>query len=490
MRDLADIERLIDSGTALIFVETADSARLEELTARLGTRTGRRAHRWALATGVTRLDGNGAGVRVAKPADLLAQILAAPDPGLYLLLDLARYLDDPLIVSQLREIAARSRAMAHSLLIPGVSIEIPAELRSVATRVDLALPTVEELTKLVHEEAEAYGKQRDKRIQATQAAIDALTRNLVGLSHADARRLIRTAIFDDGVLSDTDLPAVMAAKYRLLDQGGVLSFDLNPAKMADVAGLANLKRWLGERKDVFLAHDPTPGLDPPKGVLLLGVQGGGKSLAAKSIAGAWGVPLLRLDFATLYNKYYGETERNLRDSLRTAAVMAPCVLWIDEIEKGLASEGDDGGPGKRILGTLLVWMAERKDKVFLVATANDIEALPPELLRKGRFDEIFFVDLPNADVRAAIFEIHLRRRGQDPAKFELPALAEASTGFSGAEIEQAVVSGLYAANARKEPLSTAQIEGVIAGTRPLSVVMAEKVGRLRAWAAERTVPAD
>jgi SpoVK/Ycf46/Vps4 family AAA+-type ATPase len=260
--------------------------------------------------------------------------------------------------------------------------------------------------------------------------------------------------------------------------------------MADVAGLANLKRWLGERKDVFLADAPTPGLDPPKGVLLLGVQGGGKSLAAKSIAGAWGVPLLRLDFATLYNKYYGETERNLRESLRTAAVMAPCVLWIDEIEKGLASEGDDGGPGKRILGTLLVWMAERKDKVFLAATANDIESLPPELLRKGRFDEIFFVDLPGAEVRAAIFAIHLRKRGQDPARFDLPALAQAATGFSGAEIEQAVVSALYAANASGAPPTTESIERVIAGTRPLSVVMAEKVARLRAWASERTVPAD
>jgi SpoVK/Ycf46/Vps4 family AAA+-type ATPase len=491
MRDLADIERLIDSGTALIFVETADTTRLEELGGRLGVRTGRRAFRWALATGLTRLDGNGAPIRAAaKPADVLAQILATPDPGLYLLLDLARYLDDALIVSQLREIATRNRALKHSLLVPGASLEVPADLRSVATRVELALPTLEELEQLVREEAEAHGKQLGKRVQATQAAIRALTRNLAGLAHADARRLIRTAIADDGVLSDTDLPAVMDAKYRLLDQGGVLSFELNTAKMADVAGLANLKRWLGERKDVFLAETPTPGLDPPKGALLLGVQGGGKSLAAKSIAGAWGVPLLRLDFATLYNKYYGETERNLRESLRTAAVMAPCVLWIDEIEKGLASEGDDGGPGRRILGTLLVWMAERKEKVFLAATANDIESLPPELLRKGRFDEIFFVDLPGAEVRATIFEIHLKKRGQDTARFELKALAEAATGFSGAEIEQAVVSALYAANARKEALTTELIEGVIAGTRPLSVVMAEKVARLRAWAAERTVSAD
>jgi len=192
----------------------------------------------------------------------------------------------------------------------------------------------------------------------------------------------------------------------------------------------------------------------------------------------------------LYNKYYGETERNLRESLRTAAAMAPCVLWIDEIEKGLATERDEGGPGKRILGTLLTWMAEHRDRTFLVATANDIEALPPELLRKGRFDEIFFVDLPKADARAEIFAIHLRKRGQDPVHFDLAALATAAAGYSGAEIEQAVIAALYSASARSQTLSDDHLKAAIVGTKPLSVLMAEKVAYLRAWAAERTVAAD
>jgi SpoVK/Ycf46/Vps4 family AAA+-type ATPase len=270
----------------------------------------------------------------------------------------------------------------------------------------------------------------------------------------------------------------------------VLSFEANTTKLTDVAGLGNLKRWLQERQEVFLSDAPPTGLDPPKGLLLLGVQGGGKSLAAKAVAGAWGLPLLRLDFATLYNKYYGETERNLRESLKTAGLMSPCVLWIDEIEKGLASDGDDGGPGKRILGTLLTWMAERKNKVFLVATANDIEALPPELLRKGRFDEIFFVDLPSEAMRKACFEIHLKRRGLDQNKFDTVALAAHSQGFTGAEIEQAIVASLYAAHARKEELKTDHIEKELASTKPLSVVMAEKVAYLRAWASTRTVPAE
>jgi len=241
---------------------------------------------------------------------------------------------------------------------------------------------------------------------------------------------------------------------------------------------------------VFVGDSAPVGLDPPRGILLLGVQGCGKSLAAKAVAGGFGVPLVRLDLGTMYNKFHGETERNLRESLRNAEALAPCVLWIDEIEKGIATSDTDDGVSRRVLGYLLTWMAERKSQVFLVATANQVSELPPELLRKGRFDEIFFVDLPSAEVRATIFEIHLKKRGQDPAGFDLRALAETATGFSGAEIEQAVVSALYAANARKEPATTALIEGVIAGTRPLSVVMAEKVARLRAWAAERTVPAD
>jgi SpoVK/Ycf46/Vps4 family AAA+-type ATPase len=220
------------------------------------------------------------------------------------------------------------------------------------------------------------------------------------------------------------------------------------------------------------------------------VQGSGKSLAAKAVAGSWNVPLLRLDFATLYNKYYGETERNLRQALKAAEAMAPCVLWIDEIEKGLAvDDGADGGLSRRVLGTLLTWMAERDARVFLAATANDVSRLPPELLRKGRFDEIFFVDLPDAPTREEIFRIHLGRRKLAPEAFDVRALAAAADGFSGAEIEQAVVAAGYEAHAAKRPLDTALVAEELARTRPLSVVMAERVAELRAWAAGRTVPA-
>jgi SpoVK/Ycf46/Vps4 family AAA+-type ATPase len=247
---------------------------------------------------------------------------------------------------------------------------------------------------------------------------------------------------------------------------------------------------LQQRRPAFRGEDNAAHLDPPKGILLLGIQGCGKSLAAKSTAGMFGVPLLRLDFSAIYDKYHGETERKLRESLKTADVMSPCVLWIDEIEKGIAGRGGETGTTQRVLGTFLTWMAERRSRVFMVATANDISALPPELVRKGRFDEIFFVDLPKNDVRAAILGIHLTTRQQSLERFDIGQLAKLTYGFSGAEIEQAIVSALYAAHAKRQPLATEHIVDEIQRTRPLSIVMAEQVGAMREWASGRTVPCD
>jgi SpoVK/Ycf46/Vps4 family AAA+-type ATPase len=280
----------------------------------------------------------------------------------------------------------------------------------------------------------------------------------------------------------------MAAKYELLNRSGVLSYEHDTAKFADVGGLDRLKTWLKQRKPAF--DGSAAGLEPPRGLLLLGVQGCGKSLAARAAAGIFQVPLLRLDFAAVYNKWHGESERNLRDTLKTAELMAPCVLWIDEIEKGVATGDGDSGTSRRALGTFLTWLAEKKSSTFVVATANDIAALPPELIRKGRFDEIFFVDLPRAKVRAQIFAIHARRRALQLSPAELDQLVAASDGFSGAEIEQAVVSALYSAHATKEAPSAAHVLRELEATRPLSLVMAERIAALRAWAAERTVPAD
>lgn len=282
----------------------------------------------------------------------------------------------------------------------------------------------------------------------------------------------------------------MRAKYELLNSGGVLHFEYDTAKFTDIGGFARLKRWLEQRKKAFLDNAGAPHLDTPKGILLIGVQGCGKSLAARAAAGVLGVPLLRLDFGSLYNKYHGETERNLRESLKTADIMTPCVLWIDEIEKGIAGRGGETGTAQRVLASFLSWLADKQSRVFVVATANDISALPPELVRKGRFDEIFFVDLPPADSRAAIVRIHLENRGLSGDEFDLQRIAAATKGFSGAEIEQAIVAALYAAHAQERMLRTAHVLEAVQETRPLSVVMAEKIALLRKWAENRTVSCD
>jgi SpoVK/Ycf46/Vps4 family AAA+-type ATPase len=236
------------------------------------------------------------------------------------------------------------------------------------------------------------------------------------------------------------------------------------------------------------------GLVPPKGVLITGVQGCGKSLAARAIAGEWGIELARLDAGRLYDKYVGESEKRLRNTLELAQELAPVVLWIDEIEKAFASAGTSGdadaGLSQRLLATFLTWMQEREPGVFLAATSNNITALPPEMLRKGRFDEIFFVDLPTADVRAALFALYLKKNSRNPALFDLPKLAAATEGFSGAEIEQAVAAGLYTAFDRKQQLSTEILLAEAKGTQPLSVTRAEDVEAIRDWAKSRAVPAD
>lgn len=323
-------------------------------------------------------------------------------------------------------------------------------------------------------------------LNVDDTAVAKLADNLRGVTFDDARRLAHKAIVDDGAITHSDIDTINRAKFELLDLKGVLQFEYDTSDFSQVAGLQNLKRWLSHRAPTSAAKVE---LDRPKGALLLGVQGSGKSLAAKAVAGMWQRPLLKLDMAALYNKYIGETEKNLAKALELADLMAPCVLWVDEIEKGLSSGSSDDGTSKRILGTLLTWMAERTSDVFLVATANDISALPPELMRKGRMDEIFFVDLPDAKIRQIIFKIHITKRQLELSKFDLPQLANVTQGFSGAEIEQAVISAVYTARASQLEVNQAVLHQEILKTQPLSVVMREQLHSLRLWAKERTVSA-
>jgi SpoVK/Ycf46/Vps4 family AAA+-type ATPase len=320
-----------------------------------------------------------------------------------------------------------------------------------------------------------------------------MVRNLRGLTRRQAEQIIIDIVADDQRLDSDDVNTIMAHKRRRLHHDGVLEYVEAPVDLSEIGGLKSLKNWLEQRKHSLSDEADKFGLSAPRGVLLLGVQGAGKSLSDKAIASAWQRPLLRLDPGALYDRFIGESERRLRSALHQAEMMSPIVLWIDEIEKGFASAASrsvDGGLSQRMFGSLLTWMQEHAAPVFLIATANDIEALPPELLRKGRFDEIFFVDLPTMDVREVIFAIHLKKRGRDPKQFDLATLAAASEGFSGAEIEQAVIASLHAAFAEKADITTERICKVLANSPPLSVTMAERIDSLRHWAKGRCVPAD
>jgi SpoVK/Ycf46/Vps4 family AAA+-type ATPase len=334
--------------------------------------------------------------------------------------------------------------------------------------------------------------ERPVAVQVSRRDLDVIVRNLRGLTRRQARQIISECVRDDDRFDAADVNHVLAAKRRLVGDG-LLEYVEAPVDMAEVGGLRNLKAWLDRRRGWQDEKAAAFGLQPARGILLLGVQGAGKSLAAKAVATAWRWPLMRLDAGSLYDRYIGESERRLREALQQVERMAPVVLWLDEVEKGFASAASmssDGGLSKRMFGTLLTWMQERACPVFLVATANDIEALPPELLRKGRFDEIFFVDLPDLAGRTHILSIHLAKRKRDPARFDLAALAEASAGFSGAELEQAIVSALHEAYAAGTELATAHVLAAIRASPPLSVTMAERIDGLRAWARGRCVPAE
>ena len=491
-----DLLLVLKSRTPLVVIESADESRvltmLKSISIAAASSDYLPLFRWTITDGLQRLDIELEPQTLnSQPTDALKHIRAVKKPGIYVLLDFHPFLDDPVHVRLLKDICLNYKNIARQIILISHELALPSELEAFAARVEMALPSETERERIVKKViAEFVDANPGKQVQVDPKAHALLVKNLSGLTYGDTTRLARNAIFQDGAITRTDLPEVMHAKYELLNSSGSLQFEYDTARFSDVGGLERLKTWLSQRRAVFKNDEATQHLDAPKGILLLGVQGCGKSLAAKATAGVFGTPLLRLDFGSLYDKYHGETERKLREALNTADVMAPCVLWIDEIEKGLAGRGGETGTTQRVLGSFLTWMAEKKSEVFVVATANDIQSLPPELVRKGRFDEIFFVDLPELKVRASILAIHLTKRGLGLSGFDIETLARAMQGFSGAEIEQAIVAALYAAHAKSEALSTAHILAEIQQTRPLSVVMAEQIGALRQWAEGRTVPAD
>ena len=489
--DSKDLNVLLDAQVPIIGIESPDEQRVLALLLRMAMHRQLSFYEWTITRGL-KLAGFGehpkdGDAELTDPEAVLRHIAAQQGPSLYVLCDFHPYLaGEPKNIRFLKDIALDHDNQKNTIVLVSHKLDIPAEIGRMSANLTLRLPSDEELMAMVRTQAQSWAEgNKGKKVRTDSRTLKKLIANLRGVSHADAQVLIRHAIFSDGAITESDIAEINKLKFELMDGEGVLHFEYDTERFSNVAGLTNLKQWLKLRRNALLEADA----DRPKGVLLLGVQGGGKSLAAKAVAGFWSIPLLRLDFGTLYNKYFGETERNLRNSLKQAELMAPCVLWMDEIEKGLATGGGDNATSHRVLGTLLTWMAENDNAVFIVATSNDITGLPPELLRKGRFDEIFFVDLPDQQVREEIFRIHLAKRDLDPGLFDLTELAETAEDFTGAEIEEAIVSARYLAAAREDTISQSDIKAAIDRTYPISVLRAESIQSLRAWAAERTVPA-
>ena len=484
---------LINSRNPIITVESGEEQRFLGLLERVAEQLSIPLYVWSVTTGLGRA-GGAALYNSDQPEQALANIGTIPGDGIFLLKDFARYCDNDKISRRLRDLADGFRTARRSIVILSATMALPQEVSADSASFQLSLPSADELLRGVKCTLSEISAERRVPSSLDLAGIGELAKNLAGLQEEEALRVLRQCVLARGKMDAGLLADVLEAKRQALHTEGLLETVKRDASFNDVAGLRRLHEWIGKRKSAWTPEGQRFGLVPPKGVLIMGVQGCGKSLAARAIAGEWGYELARLDAGALYDKFVGESEKRLRRALDLAQKLAPVVLWIDEIEKAFASAGTSGdadaGLSQRLLATLLTWMQDRESGVFLAATSNNITVLPPEMLRKGRFDEIFFVDLPSTEARLALFVLHLKKRGRDAAAFDVSKLAAAAEGFSGAEIEQAVVAGLYTAFNQKQQLSTDILLGEVRGTQPLSVTRAEEVAAIREWARSRAVPAD
>lgn len=487
-----ELEVLLRANHPLLLCETVEEDRVETVLGYVADRAGLPLFVWNANLGLQmRGPDPGRPANTADPEGCLAFIEKSNLEAIFYLPGFPP-IESAGAIARLKSIYRQYFQHRGLVVMAGAAIDLPADVEPLFSAFDLPAPSSETYHRYVSDLLREVSARRPIQVDLSSEDVTELLGALHGLTFFEVRKIITRAVIEDGRLDRQDLTTVLDAKRRIIERSGLLQYFPHERRMNDIAGLASLKAWLQRRRLAFAepARAKAFGLTPPKGLLLLGVQGCGKSLCAKAVAAEWRLPLIRFDPGNLFQKYFGESERNLRRALRMAEDMAPCVLWVDEIEKGLGQGDNDGGTSQRVFGTFLAWLQEKQESVFVIATANDISNLPPELLRKGRFDEIFFVDLPSPETRARIFEVHLRRRQRDPAAFDLEALGQAADGFSGAEIETAVMSALYSAFAEDRDIDTASVLAEIEATRPLSVTMAEKLQALRSWALDRAVPAE
>jgi hypothetical protein len=492
-----ELDTLVRARYPLIYLVSWEEQRLDAVLEEMARSHGKTLHTWSSTQGLRKI----AGARYVPPqestrdpVEALTAIHKLSEPSLVVLKDFHPFLNDPVVVRWLRELAHHLKSTHTTLILLSPTLNIPVELEKEVSVLDIPLPTFGELKQLLTEIVQVLRQGNRTTIELSRGDAELMIKAALGLTLSEAENAFAKAVAKDNRLDAADVGMILEEKRQVIRKSGLLEYYPVQEGLRQIGGLDNLKYWLGRRAPAFGEAARKFGLPEPKGLLLLGVQGCGKSLTAKAVAAQWSLPLLRLDVGRIFSGLVGSSEENLRKAIRVAESVAPAVLWIDEIEKGLsgmASSGaTDSGVTARIFGALLTWLQEKTVPVFVIATANRIESLPPELLRKGRFDEIFFIDLPTPAERQEIFQIHLARRGRDFARYDVPALVRISEGFSGAEIEQAVVEALYHAFGEGKELEQKHLELAIQETLPLATTMKEDIARLRDWARARTRPAS
>jgi ATP-dependent 26S proteasome regulatory subunit len=515
---LSRLKILLDSNTPIVVVETVEEMHAVRLVRAACTSLNLAAFEWSIASGLARCGSDGAPQVLTdtysnatghdstdmaakaiynsrEPVQVLGNLEGISVDAAFILKDFHRHMDDPVVVRRLRDVGQKFSQNRRTVIITAPSIVIPPELASLVEYLELPLPDKQRLRQIIDEMIVRVGKSRTLKRNLDSAGLDAMANNLRGLSEEEAERAVSQALVTRYGLTPEIVTDVLQAKKELLRRSEMLDFVEAIGTLSNVGGLENLKTWLAERQGTWEDTAREFGLEPPKGVIILGVQGCGKSMCAQAIAGEWKIPLVKFDTAAIFDKYIGETEKRIQKVFQVAEGLAPCVLWIDELEKVFAGSGpdsasSDAGVSSRLLGAFLSWMQDRKAPVFVAATCNNVSALPPELIRKGRFDELFFVDLPNQAERKQIFAIQLTKRKRNPVEFDLDLVASTARGYSGAEIEASVQAALYAAFSSKQQLTTQTLVQALKATVPLSTTRAEEIEALRDWAGKRAVPAS
>ncbi|MBI3416928.1 MAG: AAA family ATPase [Verrucomicrobia bacterium] len=488
-----EIETLIRARYPILYVLSSEEARVQNLAVEIAQKRQKKIFEWTCTNGIMPA---GASIQSQKqrnsatkdPLAALDQVIDQVEPAIFLFKDFHPFLtkSNYAVVRKLKDIALQLKNSFKTILLVSPVLEIPAELEKEITLISFPLPSKEELGALLDSIIKEIRQFDRVAIDLDEAGRERLLQAALGLTLGEAENVFAKIIVKDQRLSGEDVNEVFAEKQQIIRKSGLLEYYATNETFSHVGGLGLLKEWLQKRAISLTTEARDFGLPPPKGILMLGVQGCGKSLCAKAVSCLWQLPLLRFDVGRMFGSLVGSSEENIRRAIAVAESVAPAILWVDEIDKAFAgaqgSGATDSGTTARVFGTFLTWLSEKTTPVFVVATANDISQLPPELLRKGRLDEIFFVDLPTSSEREEIFSIHIEKRGRDVHRFDLPALAAASHDFSGAEIEEAIISGLYDAFDAQHELTNENVLGALAQTVPLAKTMDEHLHRLRSWA--------